>query len=166
MIAQATSIDDLFRQGNAAQDAGNYAAAEAIWRQVLRLDANNAGAYNNLGNALSAQGNLEEALASGAIASALGYVVWYQVLPQLTSTEAAAVQLMAAVGAVLALQEPITVRLGVTATLSSVAPPWPCDPIRNGLPLAKAQVFVGILLFSCSAKAEWLSVANDPSYDL
>lgn len=40
------------------------------------------------------------ALASGAIASALGYVIWYQALPGLTATAAATVQLSISVLAV------------------------------------------------------------------
>ncbi len=61
-IAQVTSITDLFRQGNTAQDAGDHPAAEAIWRQVIRLDPSNVVAHYNLGEALQAQGNLEEAI--------------------------------------------------------------------------------------------------------
>ena len=62
--SMAQTIDELFRQGNAAQSAGNYVQAEAIWRRVLREEPKNSGAYNNLGNALSDQGKLEEAIAA------------------------------------------------------------------------------------------------------
>lgn len=55
------------------------------------------------------------ALASGAIASGLGYAVWYAVLPQLTRVTAATVQLtvpaIAAAGAVLFIGEPLTARI-------------------------------------------------------
>ena len=55
------------------------------------------------------------AVASGAVASGLGYTVWYTVLPALKATHAATVQLsvpvLAALGGVLFLGESITVRL-------------------------------------------------------
>jgi len=55
------------------------------------------------------------ALVSGAIASGLGYAVWYRVLPRLTVTQAAVAQLsvpvIAAAGAVLTLGERISTRL-------------------------------------------------------
>ncbi|MFC3205449.1 DMT family transporter [Aquamicrobium soli] len=73
---------------------------------------------------------LAYALASGAIASGLGYIIWYGVLPHLTRTTAAVVQLtvpaIAALGGVVFIGEPLTVRLlvamagiigGVTITL-------------------------------------------------
>jgi len=61
------------------------------------------------------------AAASGALASAGGYIVWYHALAGLRSTSAAAVQLsvpaLAAVGGVILLGEPLTLRL----LLASVA---------------------------------------------
>jgi drug/metabolite transporter (DMT)-like permease len=55
------------------------------------------------------------AIASGTIASGLGYAVWYRVLPRLSRVTAASVQLtvpaIAAAGAVLLLAEPLTLRL-------------------------------------------------------
>lgn len=55
------------------------------------------------------------AIASGAIASGMGYAVWYMALPLLQATTAATVQLsvpvIAAVGGVLLLSEPLTLRL-------------------------------------------------------
>jgi drug/metabolite transporter (DMT)-like permease len=55
------------------------------------------------------------AVASGALASGLGYAIWYAALPRLTSTNAAIVQLtvpaIAAAGGVLLLAEPATLRL-------------------------------------------------------
>lgn len=55
------------------------------------------------------------AVLSGAITSGLGYAIWYRVLPQLQATQAATVQLsvpvIAAVGGILLLQEPLTLRL-------------------------------------------------------
>lgn len=58
---------------------------------------------------------------SGALASGLGYIIWYTALPKLRSTSAATVQLsvpvIAAFGGVLFLAEPITLRL-VLASLA------------------------------------------------
>ena len=67
------------------------------------------------------------AMASGAIASGLGYAIWYTALPALKSTAAATVQLsvpvLAAVGGILFLGEPITVRLALAsaAVLGGIA---------------------------------------------
>jgi drug/metabolite transporter (DMT)-like permease len=55
------------------------------------------------------------AIASGALTSALGYALWYRILPMLRSTSAATVQLsvpvIVAIGGVALLGEPITMRL-------------------------------------------------------
>jgi drug/metabolite transporter (DMT)-like permease len=55
------------------------------------------------------------ALASGALASGLGYSLWYSALPHLTATRAAILQLLvpvlAAVAAVPLLGEPVSIRL-------------------------------------------------------
>lgn len=60
-------------------------------------------------------------LASGAIASGLGYAIWYLVLPNLKASSAASVQLtvpvIAAIGGIIFLNEDITLRL----ILASVA---------------------------------------------
>ena len=67
------------------------------------------------------------AIASGAIASGLGYVVWYAALRGLTMTRAATVQLsvpvIAAIGGVVLLAEEISLRLVLAsiATLGGVA---------------------------------------------
>ncbi|MDJ1170142.1 tetratricopeptide repeat protein [Roseofilum sp. BLCC_M154] len=60
----AQTIDELSKQGNAAQRAGNYAQAELIWLRVLREQPDNAIAYYNLGIALKNQGKLMEAVES------------------------------------------------------------------------------------------------------
>lgn len=61
------------------------------------------------------------AVASGALASGLGYAIWYSALPALKSTSAASIQLsvpaIAAVGGILFLGEDLTLRL----VLASVA---------------------------------------------
>jgi len=63
------------------------------------------------------------AVASGVVASGLGYAVWYSVLPHLTRTRAAIVQLsvpaIAAAGGVLLIAEPLTLRL-IIATVGIV----------------------------------------------
>lgn len=59
------------------------------------------------------------AVLSGAIASGLGYAVWYTALPALRATSAATVQLsvpvLAAAGGILFLGEPITLRFAVAS---------------------------------------------------
>ncbi|MCH1931186.1 DMT family transporter [Shewanella sp. A25] len=59
------------------------------------------------------------AVLSGALASGVGYAIWYSVLPQLSSTYAATVQLsvplIAAVGGVLLLGEAFNIRLLVSS---------------------------------------------------
>jgi drug/metabolite transporter (DMT)-like permease len=55
------------------------------------------------------------AIASGALASGVGYAIWYAVLPSLRATTAATVQLcvpvIAAAGGIVFLDEPLTLRL-------------------------------------------------------
>ncbi|WP_240725131.1 DMT family transporter [Mangrovimicrobium sediminis] len=59
------------------------------------------------------------ALASGALASGLGYALWYAVLPALRATTAATIQLsvpvIAALGGILLLDEALTLRLVIAA---------------------------------------------------
>ena len=59
------------------------------------------------------------AIASGALASGLGYVLWYAALPRLTATTAATVQLavppLAALGGIAFLAEPPTLRLALAS---------------------------------------------------
>jgi drug/metabolite transporter (DMT)-like permease len=61
------------------------------------------------------------AIASGAVASGLGYVLWYAALRNLSGFTASIVQLagpvLAAAGGVLLLDERISLRLAVAATL-------------------------------------------------
>ena len=67
------------------------------------------------------------AVASGAVASGLGYVIWYAALKGLTATQAATLQLsvpvIAALGGVMLLAEAVTPRLVIAsaATLGGVA---------------------------------------------
>lgn len=59
------------------------------------------------------------AVASGVLASGVGYAIWYTVLPSLRATSAATVQLsvpaIAAVGGVIFLGEPISLRLALAS---------------------------------------------------
>lgn len=59
------------------------------------------------------------AVASGALASGIGYAIWYTALPALKATHAATVQLsvpvIAAIGGVVTLGEPISMRLVVAS---------------------------------------------------
>lgn len=59
------------------------------------------------------------AVLSGAIASGLGYVIWYTALPHLKAAAAASVQLsvpiLAAAGGILLLHEPLTLRFVIAA---------------------------------------------------
>ncbi|MHA6690332.1 DMT family transporter [Devosia sp. A449] len=72
----------------------------------------------DLAHTSSAPG-LAYAVASGAIASGLGYAIWYSVLPSMTRTSAAFIQLtvpaIAAAGGVLFIGEPLTGRLLVAS---------------------------------------------------
>ncbi len=86
--------------------AGNFlrAAAIAVFLSLLLHD----------GAAVDGAGLLY-AILSGALASGIGYAIWYTVLPALKATHAATVQLsvpvLAAVGGVAFLAEPLTLRL-------------------------------------------------------
>jgi len=58
---------------------------------------------------------------SGSITSGLGYVMWYAVLPRLTATRAATLQLavpvLAAIGGVIVLSEAVSLRLVISAVV-------------------------------------------------
>ena len=73
------------------------------------------------GAAVSTTGALL-AVASGALASGVGYAIWYAALPGLTAGRAATVQLsvpvIAAIGGILLLSEQITLRLVVASALT------------------------------------------------
>lgn len=101
-----------------AATAGNFIRAAAFCLPVLALG------WNSLH--LTAPG-LGLALASGMVASGLGYVIWYRALPGLDATVAAIVQLtvpiIATAGAILFLGEHMTLRFAFasTAVLGGVA---------------------------------------------
>jgi drug/metabolite transporter (DMT)-like permease len=64
---------------------------------------------------------LTYAVLSGVLTSGIGYAIWYTVLPALTATRAASVQLsvpvLAALGGIAFLSEPVTLRLAGAAIL-------------------------------------------------
>jgi drug/metabolite transporter (DMT)-like permease len=60
-------------------------------------------------------------IASGAVASGIGYAIWYAALPALTRTQAAIVQLsvpvIAAAGGIIFIGETLTWRLAISSIL-------------------------------------------------
>ncbi len=107
------------RQGNPAlATAGNFLRAAPL-ALVLLLLTRGQIAFETAGVVL--------AVASGVVASGIGYVIWYAALPQITATGAATVQLsvpvLAALGGVAVLDEPISARLLVcsVAILAGIA---------------------------------------------
>jgi drug/metabolite transporter (DMT)-like permease len=98
-------------RGKAAVDAlkvtaGNFVRAAAMALVVSALLLRNAS-FDPMGSWY--------AFLSGALTSGVGYAIWYTALPWLKSTTAAAVQLsvpvLAALGGVALLSEPLTLRL-------------------------------------------------------
>jgi drug/metabolite transporter (DMT)-like permease len=78
----------------------------------------------NVGTASEAHAAMSGVLlaaTSGAIATGLGYVIWYAALPGLSGAEGAVVQLsvplLAAAGGVLFLDEPLSLRLVLSAAM-------------------------------------------------
>jgi len=117
MIAAGISWAVYTLAGRGAGDpghttAGNFLRAVPL-AAVLSLAAASQARLDGTGVAY--------AVASGAITSGLGYVLWYAVLPSFSATGAAAIQLsvpaIAAVGGVLLLGEPLSSRI-VIATLA------------------------------------------------
>jgi drug/metabolite transporter (DMT)-like permease len=104
--------------GKGAGDPADVTAGAFAWAALLVVPPT-ALAYGSL--TLSTNGLLL-ALASGAITSGLGYVIWYATLPRLTTTRAALVQLavpcIAAAAGVLLLSEPFSLRLVLAMTLA------------------------------------------------
>lgn len=99
-----------------ADTAGNFARAAPIAVAA-------AAAWALLGPGASADGpGLAYAAASGALTSGLGYVLWYRVLPALRAATAATVQLcvpvLAALGGLALVGEPVTLRLAVAGAIT------------------------------------------------
>jgi len=91
-----------------AATAGNFARAAPLALLMSAFFIINARAYAN-------EAGVALAIASGALTSGIGYVIWYAALRKLTATRAATVQLsvplIAAFGGVAFLSEAITPRL-------------------------------------------------------
>ena len=96
-----------------AATAGNFIGAAPLALLVSAASFGFAGAPH-----ASASGVML-AVASGAVTSGLGYVIWYAALPQLSSLRAATVQLsvppLAALGGVVLLSEALSMRLAVAS---------------------------------------------------
>ncbi|MEX1669813.1 DMT family transporter [Zhongshania guokunii] len=98
--------------------AGNFIRA-IPFAVIMHLLMGNSQQVTNLG--------LAYAVASGALASGLGYALWYAVLPALPASRAAMIQLsvpiLAAIGGMLFLNEAVTLRFGLAslAVLGGIA---------------------------------------------
>lgn len=92
--------------------AGNFVRAGAFCLPLALL------AYNTANLSI---GGVSLALASGIVASGLGYAIWYLALPALSTFQAALVQLsvpvIAAAGAILFLDEVLTLRFAAVSTI-------------------------------------------------
>lgn len=123
MAAAGTAWGFYSLLGRGAADPLQATAANFVWGVPLTL----AVSLLFAGSVHASPGGLALALASGAVASGCGYVIWYAALPGLTGTQAATVQLtvpiIAAFGGVMLLSEQVTVRLLIAsaATLGGVA---------------------------------------------
>jgi drug/metabolite transporter (DMT)-like permease len=96
-----------------AATAGNFARAALLTPLLSLLFIGNARAYTNAAGAALG-------IASGALTSGIGYVIWYAALSRLSAMQAATVQLsvplIAAFGGVVFLSEAITPRLTAAST--------------------------------------------------
>jgi drug/metabolite transporter (DMT)-like permease len=72
-------------------------------------------------NSILSTAGIITAITSGALASGIGYAIWYAVLPYITTTQAATSQLfvpvIAAIGGLLFLAEPLTLLLLISSIL-------------------------------------------------
>jgi drug/metabolite transporter (DMT)-like permease len=115
MLAAGTAWGVYSLRGKNAGDplratAGNFLRAVPM-AVVLSLVMWRSASFDRAG--------LGYAIASGALASGIGYAIWYTALPALKATGAATVQLsvpvLAALGGIIFLSEPITLRLAVAS---------------------------------------------------
>ena len=95
----------------ARSTAGNFLIAAVIAAPLPLIE----------GHTVLTMTGITLAIIAGALTSALGYVIWYAVVPQLRHATIGAAQLatpvIAAIGGALFLGETLTWRLGVAATL-------------------------------------------------
>ncbi len=109
--------------------AGNFLRASLFAAALSSLQISN-GNLDSVG--------IWYAIASGAVASGLGYAIWYSVLPSLKATNAATVQLsvpvFAALGGIIILGESVTARflLASLAILGGIALVILSKSHRNG----------------------------------
>lgn len=103
--------------GRGAQDPLNNTTNNFVLALPLALAVN----LIMLGGAQVSARGIVLAILSGALASGMGYVVWYAALRNLTATRAATVQLsvpvLAAVGGVIFMSESVSLRLLVAAAV-------------------------------------------------
>ena len=103
------------------------ATRATAWNFVLSVPIVLAASFAFASDISVSTGGVLLAVASGAIASGVGYVIWYAALKGLAASDAATIQLsvpvIAALGGVLLLSEPLTLRLAIAsvATLGGVA---------------------------------------------
>lgn len=113
-----------------ADTAGNFSRAAmlmaVVWLAVLLLGASGVELAGKVALFQPSLAGVMLALASGCLASGIGYAVWYKVLPALPTTSAASVQLsvpvIAAMAGVLFLDELVrpTLLLAMVMTLGGV----------------------------------------------
>ena len=103
--------------GKGSRDPVAANAAAFAWSTVLAAALL---ALPALGRSFSLRGVLLASL-SGALASAIGYSLWYAALPHLSRTRAAALQLtvptIAALAGIVLLNEPATLRLAASGVV-------------------------------------------------
>lgn len=112
--------------GRGASDPTSITTGNFIWASVLALPLFGLSILVQP-EPIPPMDGIALAIASGSITSGLGYVIWYQALKGLTATRAGIAQLtvpaVAALGGVVFLAEPITLRfaLSTMAILGGVA---------------------------------------------
>ena len=112
-IPCAAGVKDIHRN-----DSWKFPACRADGHRAHRADSQ---------SRVSGQHRIWSAVASGSLASAIGYAIWYTALPALKATHAATVQLsvpvIAALGGIFFLGESLTLRLCVAsvAVLGGIA---------------------------------------------
>jgi drug/metabolite transporter (DMT)-like permease len=115
MLGAGTAWGVYSLRGRGAGDptrvtAGNFLRAAAI-TAVMSLLLIKSASFNNEGFLF--------AIASGALASGIGYAIWYTALPGLKAAQAASVQLsvpvLAALGGIVFLGETLSLRLVLAA---------------------------------------------------
>jgi len=103
-------------RGKGAVDSLRVTAGNFLWTVPLAV-ALGAIAFRQ---ASVDKAGIAYAIVSGALASGVGYAIWYAVLPSLKATTAATVQLsvpvLAALGGIILLGELLTLRLVLTST--------------------------------------------------